>query len=234
MSEWRPRVFWKEVSVVPVDEGFAIQLDGRPVKTPAKKLIALPTRGLADAVAAEWAAQKDHVDPGSMPMTRTANAAIDKVALQHAEVADMLAAYGDTDLLCYRADSPAELVARQSSLWDPALDWTETTLGARLNAVAGVMHEPQSPDALARLSARVHALDPFRLAAFHDLVLTSGSLVLAFAAADDWQDAETIWQMSRLDELWQIEHWGEDPEAQASAERKRRAFLHAKRFFDLA
>lgn len=234
MSDWRPRVFWKEVNVVPVDEGFAIQLDGRPVKTPAKQLLALPTRALADAVAEEWAAQKDHVDPGSMPMTRTANAAIDKVVHQHADVAEMLAGYGETDLLCYRADSPAELVARQSEQWNPALDWAETSLGARLKAVSGVIHEAQLPDALARLSARVHALDPFRLAAFHDLVLTSGSLVLAFAAADNWRDAETIWLMSRLEELWQIEHWGEDPEAQAAAERKRQAFLHAKRFFDLA
>lgn len=234
MSEWKPRVFWTEAAVVPSGDRFAVQLDGRPVRTPAKQPLELPTRGLAEAVAAEWAAQEGHVDPRTMPCTRTANAAIDKVALQHADVAAMLAGYGDSDLLCYRADAPVELVARQAAAWDPALDWAAEALGARLEARTGVIHRPQSPEALASLSARVHALPPFRLAAFHDLVLLSGSLVLAFAAAENWRDADSVWRLSRLDELWQIEQWGEDAEAQQAAERKRHDFLQAKRFYDLA
>lgn len=234
MSDWRPRVFWKEAGVVPAEGGFAVQLDGRPVKTPAKRALVLPTEGLAQAVATEWAAQEKFVDPRGMPFTRTANAAIDKVADQHAEVADMLAGYGDSDLLCYRAESPVELVDWQARDWDAALDWGASSLGARLLPRAGIVHQPQPPEALAALAARVRELDPFRLAAFHDLVLLSGSLVLAFAAAANWRDAGDIWEMSRLEERWQIGQWGEDDEAAAAAQAKRRDFLQAKRFFDLA
>ncbi|GHF63222.1 ATP12 family chaperone protein [Seohaeicola zhoushanensis] len=234
MSDWKPRVFWKEAAVIPAENGFAVQLDGRPVKTPAKRALVLPTQGLAEAVAEEWAAQDKVVDPGTMPVTRTANAAIDKVATQHRQVAEMLAGYGDSDLLCYRAEAPEELVALQAAEWDPALDWAEAALGARLAAHAGVMHRPQDAAMLERLAGRVLALDAFRLAAFHDLVSLSGSLILGFAAAENWKEAEEIWRISRLEELWQIEHWGEDEEARDSAERKRRDFLQAKRFFDLA
>lgn len=234
MSEWKPRVFWKAVDVVPSEAGFAVQLNGRPVRTPAKRLLELPTRELAEAVAVEWQAQEGHVDPRTMPSTRTANAAIDKVAFQAAEVAEMLAGYGDSDLLCYRAESPVELVARQDDLWNPALDWAAEVLGARLQAHAGLIHRPQAPEALESLKARVHRLSPFQMAAFHDLVLLSGSLVLAFATAENWRDAEAIWQLSRLEELWQIEQWGADAEAEAMADSKRRDFLQAKRFFDLA
>lgn len=234
MSEWKRKRFWKAVGVVEVDDGFAVELDGRRIKTPAKAPLVVPTRAMAEAVAAEWSAQDDEIDPLSMPVTRSANAAIDKVRPQHAEVAEMLAAYADSDLLCYRAEGPEGLVARQAEAWDTALDWAEETLGARLAVHRGVIHQPQDPAALARISAQVHALDPFSLAAFHDLVSLSGSLILGFAAALGWRDAETIWHLSRVDELWQEEQWGPDEEAQALAESKRLAFVHAKRFFDLA
>ncbi|WP_170764986.1 ATP12 family chaperone protein [Ruegeria lacuscaerulensis] len=234
MSDWKPKRFWTESAVVEADGGFTVELDGRRVKTPAKASLILPTRAMASAVAAEWDAQEKLVDPTSMPFTRSANAAIDKVRQQHAEVADMLADYGDSDLLCYRATHPQELQQRQAEQWDPVLDWAADALSARLLPVAGVLHQPQPEEALTTLRQRVHGLNDYQLAAFHDLVSMSGSLILGFAAAQNWRKVEEIWQISRLDELWQIEQWGHDEEAQAVAETKFTAFLHAKRFFDIS
>ena len=233
MSEWALKRFWKAAEVAPVEGGHTVTLDGRSVKTPAKRLLTVPTEALAREIAAEWQAQGEKVDPAAMPFTRTANSALDKVSVQKDEVADLLAAYGDSDLLCYRADRPADLVARQAEVWDPLLDWAEATLGARLEPRQGVMHEAQDPQALARLARQVHALDAFRLAAFHDLVSLTGSLVLGFAAAHRLHDAATLWRMSRVDETWQEEQWGADEEATEVAERKAGEFAHAYRFFAL-
>ncbi|MFT6458767.1 ATP12 family chaperone protein [Pseudophaeobacter arcticus] len=233
MSDWKQKRFWKEVSAVEVDGGFAVLLDGRGVKTPAKVSLTLPSLEMASAIAAEWDAQVEGIKPETMPYTRSANAAIDKVANQQAEVADMLADYGDSDLLCYRADSPQELVMRQAEHWDPALDWAKETLGACLETRQGLRHARQDPEALAVLRDAVHDLNNFQLAAFHDLVSMSGSLVLGFAAARNWRTADDIWQISRLDETWQEEQWGVDEEAQETAELKRTAFLHAKSFYDI-
>lgn len=233
MSEWKAKRFWKESRIVAAQAGFAVELDGRPIKTPTKQPLILPTEAMAQAVAAEWDAQEGEIKPQTMPATRTANAAIDKVVPQQAEVADMLAAYGDADLLCYRAESPEALAERQRSQWDPLLDWAAEALGARLAPRAGVMHAPQDPSALAVLRERTHALGPFELAAFHDLVSLSGSLVIGFAAAEGHREAEELWQISRLDELWQAEQWGADEEAEAQAAIKRAAFLHADRMFTL-
>ena len=234
MSEWKAKRFWKETSVVPAPDGFTVHLDGRPVKTPAKSPLIVPTHAMAAAIAAEWDAQAGQIDPRTMPVTRSANAAIDKVAVQHAEVAQMIADYGDSDLLCYRAPGPVELIERQAQMWDPLLDWAEAELGVRLSTASGVIHVPQDPVVLAQLSARVHAMDNFTLAAFHDLVSLSGSLILGFAALMDHRPADDIWRLSRLDEDWQIEQWGADDEAEAMAETKRFGFLHAKFFSDLS
>ncbi len=233
MSEWKAKRFWKAADVVETKGGWAVELDGRPVKTPAKRPLALPSHAIAAAVAAEWDAQEGLIRPETMPVTRTANAAIDKVAVQHAEVADMLAAYGDSDLLCYRADAPDALVARQNERWDPVLDWAEEALGARLEPRVGVMHLPQDAATLDVLRAQVHQLDPFELAAFHDLVSLSGSLVLGFAAERGAFGAQEIWEISRLDEEWQAEQWGADDEAEAMSALKRHAFLHASWMLDL-
>lgn len=232
MSEWKAKRFWKEAKTEAVEGGFAVRLDGRPVKTPAKALLVVPTSVIAKAIAAEWDAQTDVIDPLSMPYTRMANAAIDKVAIQKAEVADMLAAYGDADLLCYRADAPEELVARQAAIWDPYLDWATEVLGARLHSRTGLMHESQDQAALDTLLARTHALDAFELAAFHDLVSLTGSLVLGFASAQDDAAPDEIWAASRLDETWQEEQWGVDEEAREVAEIKKASYFHAKAFFD--
>lgn len=233
MSEWKAKRFWKSASVVEVDGGFTIVLDGRGVKTPAKQAMRVPTHAMAAAIAAEWDAQVDVINPNTMPVTKTANAAIDKVAVQHAEVADMLAAYGDSDLLCYRADAPEELIERQNQHWNPMLDWAAEKLNARLFPRTGVIHAPQDSAAVEALSSRTHALDAYELAAFHDLVSLSGSLVLGFAAALNARPADELWTISRLDELWQEEQWGKDDDAVALALIKRDAFLHAKRVFDL-
>ncbi len=234
MSDWKPKRFWKESAVVEAERGHTVELDGRRVKTPAKAALVLPTRDMAMAVAAEWDAQDKEVDPATMPFTRSANAAIDKVRVQHAEVADMLADYGDSDLLCYRASHPEALQARQAAAWDPALDWASEVLNARLSPVVGVVHQPQTKPALDALRDQVHALNAFQLAAFHDLVSLSGSLILGFATAKNWRSTEEIWSISQIDENWQIEQWGHDDEASAATEVKKAAFLHAKRFFDLS
>lgn len=234
MSEWALKRFWEKTDIAQTDDGFTVTLDGRNVRTPAKSLLVLPTQALAKAIAAEWAAQEGQVDPGTMPVTRMSNSAIDKVTPQHAEVARLLADYADSDLLCYRAEDPEALVARQAAAWDPYLDWAAEALGARLVPLQGVMHAPQDPAALARLHELTCAFDPFELAAFHDLVALTGSLVLGFAAADDVGAAEAIWAASRIDEHWQIEQWGADEEAEAVAALKKQAFIEASSFLQAA
>ncbi len=234
MSGWANKRFWKEASAEQDGDRWLVKLDGRSVKTPAKALLALPTLTMAEAVVAEWQAQDEKIDPLSMPVTRSANAAIDKVAHQHAEVADMVAEYGGSDLLCYRATDPVELIARQAEMWDPVLDWAADSLQARLTTVSGVMFMAQNPDTLEALRGKVHAFSEFELAAFHDLVGLSGSLVLGFAAVRGYLPIDELWRISRLDEDWQVEQWGVDEEALEQAEIKRLAFLHADRFFRMA
>lgn len=234
MSGWKAKRFWTTVEVVPEGAGFAITLDGRPVRTPAKAPLLLPTVAMAHAVAAEWAAQEGEVNPAAMPCTRSANAAIDKVAPQFDEVAALIAAYGETDLLCYRAEAPAALAARQAAAWDPLLDWAGGALAAPLARTAGVVPCAQDPGALARLGAAVRAQTPFQLAALHDLVAISGSLVLGLAVIAGRLTAEGAWAASRIDEAWQTEQWGEDAEAVAAETLRHRDFLHAARFHGLA
>lgn len=233
MSGWTAKRFWTEARVEEGAVGFTVTLDGRAVKTPAKAPLVVPTRAMAEAIAAEWDAQTGKVDPATMPVTRAANSAIDKVTVQFDEVVGLLSDYGGTDLLCYRAEGPIELVARQAEGWDPVLDWAASALNAPLVVTQGVVFVAQDPDVLARLRARVAALDPFRLTAFHDLVAISGSLVLALAVIDGWLPAEAAWQLSRIDETWQAELWGTDDEAQKAEEVRHADFLQAERFYRL-
>lgn len=233
MSGWSARRFWTDASVEAVAGGFAVRLDARPVRTPLKAPLVLPTRDLAEAIAAEWRAQKVKVDPATMPFTRTANSAIDKVAPQFDAVVEMLAAYGASDLLCYRAEHPPELVERQERSWDPLLGWAATALGVPLVATSGVMHIDQPAESLAGLHALVAQQSAFQLAAFHDLVAISGSLILALAVTHHRLSAEDAWQLSRVDEDWQISLWGADEEAAQMAALRRAAFLQADRFYGL-
>lgn len=231
---WTARRFWTAVAVVEAPGGFAVDLDGKRVRTPAKAPLILPTRAMAQAVAAEWDAQVKTVDPRTMPVTRSANAALDKVGPQRAEVVTLIAAYGGSDLLCYRAASPVELVARQAAAWDPWLDWSRDSLGAALVTTTGVMPVAQSPAALDRLTSAVAGFDDFGLAALHDLVAMTGSLVLGLAVADGALDTETAWALSRLDEDWTREQWGADDEADALAARKAADLAHAAAFLALS
>lgn len=233
MADWAPKRFWKSTDSAPVDGGFGIQLDGRAVRTPAKALLVAPTRALADAIAAEWDAQDEQVNPATMPCTRSANAAIDKVTPQHAEVAAMLAAYGETDLLCYRAAEPPALVDRQAAAWDPLLARIADTFDAPLNVTQGIVPVTQPADSMARLSAVVHNTEPFALTALHDMISLTGSLVLGLAAARGWDTPQAVWALSRIDEEWQIEQWGRDEDADALADSKCADLLHAVRFWEL-
>ena len=234
MSEWTARRFWKDTGVAEAEGGWQVLLDGRPVRTPLKSAMALPTRDMADAVATEWAAQEGVIDPLSMPFTRSANAAIDKVATQHAEVAAMLAAYAETDLLCHRAESPKELADQQNKGWNPVLDWAENTYSAPLAVVSGILPADHPDESLAVYARVVAGYRPFSLTALHDLVTLSGSLVLGLSVANEQIEPDTAWHLSRIDEDWQISQWGEDDEATEAAEIKRRAFLHAANFLRLA
>lgn len=233
MSGWKARRFWKSVSVVAEGAGWGVRLDARPVRTPGKTLLIVPTEAMASAIAAEWEAQKGEVRPATMPMTRAANSALDKIAVQFDEVADLIAAYGGSDLLCYRATGPAALVARQQAAWDPLLDWAAQHLGAPLRVTAGVVPVAQPQDSLDRLAALVHGFDPFRLMALHDLVSISGSLVIGLAVAQGRIDVQAGWDASRIDETWQTEQWGRDEEAAAQEALKREALEDAARFLRL-
>lgn len=233
MSEWAAKRFWETAEVVEADGGFTVHLDGREVRTPVKTPVIVPTRAMADAMASEWAAQGEKIDPLSMPVTRAANAALDKVAPQHREVVDMLAAYGDSDLLCYRAESPEGLVAAEAAGWDPLVDWSATALGAPLKLRTGIMHAPQDAASLTALHGHVAAFDAFRLTALHDLVAITGSLVLGLAVTRERLDAAQAWTLSRIDEDWQIAQWGVDEEAAEQAMLKRRDLVAAERFYQL-
>lgn len=230
MSGWARKRFWKDAAAAETEAGWEVRLDGRPLRTPAKAVLVLPTRALAERVAAEWAAQGETIRPQTMPATRTANTALDRVRPQQAAVAEAVAAYGGSDLLCYRADHPAELAARQAAGWDPLLAWAAGRYGVEWRVVTGLMPAEQPQATLARLSGAVQALDPFRLAAFHDLVALSGSLVIGLAAAEGQAAPEDLWALSRLDEDWQAELWGQDAEAAATAAQRRAAFLDAAAF----
>ncbi|CAM4248276.1 ATP12 family chaperone protein [Palleronia rufa] len=234
MSDWAPKRFWTAARTEPAPGGHRVLLDARPIRTPAGAPLVVPTPELAAGIAREWDAQVEFVRPATMPMTRTANSAIDKVAPEHAAVVAILAEYGGTDLLSYRAERPQDLVALQSERWDPLLDWAEDRFGARLSVTQGVMPVAQDPEALDRLVAPVRAMSPFRLAAFHDLVALSGSLILGHAAAEGIRPPEDIWALSRLDEDWQAALWGHDEEAMRAAAVKRIAFGDAQKFFALS
>jgi chaperone required for assembly of F1-ATPase len=233
VSAWTARRFWTTASVVAVEGGFTVQLDKKPVRTPLKASLVLPTLALAEAVAAEWQAQEGTVKPDTMPFTRTANSALDKVAPQFDAVAEMLLAYGGSDLLCYRAEGPEELVTRQAKGWDPLLDWARDALAAPLVKTVGIMPVSQPAESLAALRSEIDRMSPFQIAAFHDLVAISGSLVLGLAVTHRRLGVEAAWDLSRIDEDWQISLWGEDEEAAEVSARKRAAFVQADRFYQL-
>lgn len=225
--------FYKDVTVDPVDGSFAIRLDGRGIKTPARAPLAVPTTALARAIAAEWEAQGDKVDPWSMPLTGLANAAIDKVDADRDTFVNSTAAYGETDLLCYRAEGPEPLVERQAEQWDKLLAWAQARYDVAFVLATGIVHRPQPPLTLERLRAAVAAYDAFRLVALQPLVTISGSLVISLALVEGAIDARAAFDAAHLDELWQAEYWGEDWMATDARDARRRDFEAAARFIAL-
>ncbi len=234
MSDWVPKRFWQKAEAVPEGDQFAIALDGRPVNTPSRRRLLLPTHPMAMRVAAEWQAQVEKVDPTTMPWTQSANSAVDKVPDQRAEIETHLMGYADTDLLSYRAERPEELITRQAAGWDPILDWVEVKFGVRLVTTPGVMPVKQDPSHIKRLAGYMAPMSDFALTGFHDLVTVSGSYVLAVAVAENELDSEAGWALSRIDEEWQIEQWGADDEATIQSTLKKDAFFHAAEFLQSA
>jgi chaperone required for assembly of F1-ATPase len=202
--------FYREVSLQPGAGGFELQLDGRPARTPAKRPLLLPTAALAEAVAAEWREQGEELRPDTMPLTQLACTTLDITEKQEPALQAELAAYGATDLLCYRAGQPASLVARQAAQWQSLLDWAAETLGAPLAVTEGVMAVVQPSASLEALAGAVRRHRSFALTALAQLVRTTGSLVLALAVALDRLDAAEAFATAELDESWQRELWGED------------------------
>ena len=228
-----PKRFYKEVTVGAGDGEYSILLDGRPVRTPAKRPLAVPTRALADALAAEWAAQAERIDPNSMPLSKLAITAIDGVAKHVADVAAEIVKFAGSDLLCYRAEAPEALIALQAGAWDPILDWARTKLGARFRLGKGVVPVVQPKEALERVAAAVAPFDAMALTALHVMTTLLGSAVLALAHAKGRISADEAWAAAHVDEDWQIAKWGVDFEAAERRAARLREFEAASRFLAL-
>ena len=204
---------YRTVEVATETGGFAVALDGKRLNTPKKRPLLLPTRGLAEAIAGEWAAQGDTIRPWTMPLTQIAATALDEVADRRLEMVGEIAAYAHTDLLCYRAEGPPELARRQAESWQPLLDWATHRFDASLAVTHGVAPRPQPAQAVAALRAAVERLSDLELAALALAVAACGSVVLGLALIEGSLDAEAATRASLLDELYQAELWGEDEEA---------------------
>jgi len=208
-----PKRFYEKAEVAEVEDGFAVHLDGRPVKTPARSLLRLPTKAAAEIVADEFAAQEKVIDPGKMPATRLVNTAIDGIVQDPQAVFEDILRFAGTDMLCYRADSPQELVSRQTQQLDPLIDWMPG-LCARFSLAEGVMHIEQPREAIAAFGVHLSAFkDPIALASLHTMTTLTGSAIIALAIAKGEVTAEQGWQLAHIDEDWTIEHWGADAEA---------------------
>ena len=225
--------FWKSVDIAPQEGGWGVRLDGRPVRTPARALLVLPSEALGRAVADEWASAGEKIDPAAMPLTGLANAATDRVAPDKDAFASGLARYAEGDLTCYRAEGPAGLVERQEQHWDALLNWARRRYDVDFQTTSGVIHVPQADATVRQLGQAVAALDPFQLAGLSPLVTIGGSLVAALAVVERAFTPEQAWEAVTVDDQWQAEQWGEDAEAQAALENRRRDFFASARFLEL-
>ncbi|SDN77057.1 ATP12 family protein [Phyllobacterium sp. OV277] len=211
-----PKRFYKLAAVAEQDGLFAVELDGRAVKTPARQNLVLPTRDAAQLIADEFAAQEKEIDPAKMPATRLANTAIDGIVNDPQAVLEDVLRFASSDMLCYRAGSPERLVARQTELWDPIIDWAASELGARFILAEGVMHAEQPREALAAFGVHLGQFkDAFAIAALHTITTLTGSAILAIAVAKGEISGDNAWNLAHVDEDWTIEQWGEDAEAAA-------------------
>jgi chaperone required for assembly of F1-ATPase len=226
--------FYKTVDTAKEGDGFVVRLDGKPIKTPARNAMTLPTANLAEAIAEEWRAQKDALDPTTMPLTRLAYAAIDVLPTHRARIAEEILGHGKSDLLCYRAEAPQALVARQNDAWNPLLDWAAERFGAQLKTGTGIGYVAQPAESRAAFAAAVEPRDDFTLAALHGAVSLTGSLVLALALVEGRLTAADAFALSRLDETFQSEAWGKDTEAEARAARLGEELAAIERFLNLS
>ena len=225
--------FWKETAAVAVDGGWGITLDGKPLRTPARKPLVVPTEALGKAIAEEWSLSGEIIDPRAMPLTGLANAAIDRVAGNREQLAADLAAYGETDLACYRAESPRKLVERQEQAWDPLLAWARRRFDVDFRTTCGVIHVRQPVATIHQLAFAVAALDTFRMAGLAPLVTIGGSLLAALAVLEGAISPERAWDSVTIDDRWQLEQWGADAEAEAVLDGRRRDYFAAARFLEL-
>ena len=207
--------FYKETSVDMGDGGHRVLLDGKPMRTPAKAVLVVPTRALAEAIASEWHAvpEKSDINASHLPLTRLAATGLDRVTTQRQRVVEDTSKYAGSDMLCYRAGGPETLVKRQQDLWQPLLDWAAERYGARLTVVEGLAFVSQPADAVARLGEAVAAHGDLALSALYNLTHISGSLIVALAVAEGRLSVEEAYAAAQLDELYQLERWGEDPTA---------------------
>ncbi|MEJ8476622.1 ATP12 family chaperone protein [Roseibium algae] len=219
-----PKRFYKEAVPATVEGGFAIHLDGRPVKTPSRTMLVLTHHAVAQAVADEWNAQVEVINPAVMPLTRIANSAQDAVAKRFAEVSDEITRFCGTDALCYRADEPETLVARQRELWDPVLSWAEAMFGGRFVRIAGIIHQEQPEALLKAYRARLDSFTPLGLAALHTATSLAGSAVLALALSDGHLSVEEAWLAAHVEEDFNVERWGQDEQATQVRTYKRTEF----------
>jgi len=227
-----PRRFYKEVSVGDTAP-FSVLLDGRPIKTPKKRALALPTHELAEAIAEEWRAQGEHINPAHMPLTRFANTAIDAVADTLDAVADDIAAYAGTDLICYRAETPEKLVELQAEHWDPIVAWVNETLNAEFRVVFGIVHVAQPTAAIVAYEQALEPHNAMRLSGLHVITTLTGSALIALAIDREWLSPDAAWKAAHVDEDYQISLWGEDSEALARRRGRRAEFDAAVRFLTL-
>ncbi|MDP1699858.1 MAG: ATP12 family protein [Aestuariivirga sp.] len=226
-----PKRFYKSVAVT---DRLGIALDGRTVKTPLKAALVLPTRPLADTVAAEWDAQVDVISPHAMPLTKLANTAIDRATTEKFKIAAEILEFAGSDMVCYRAEGPAGLVQRQTTHWDPIMAWAKADLNVGFETVNTVAHRRQSPAALQALEAHINSLDPFSFVAVHNLTALTGSALLAAMVATGEISADAAWLAANVDEDWQIATWGEDDEAMARRAGRLNEFSASVKFVCLA
>jgi chaperone required for assembly of F1-ATPase len=224
--------FWKNASVETVGDAYAIRLDARPVKTPMRADLLLPNVAMAQAICAEWNAVGDDIDPLLMPITGLANAAIDRIAADRDGFVSAIAAYGESDLFCYRAEEPDILVQRQADIWDRYLRWAQARYFVTFTVVTGIMHQPQPAATLARLKAAVAELNQWQLAAASKMVPITGSLIALLALLEGEVTAAALWPDLVLDELWQEEKWGADDFALKNRRDREADFMGAARFLD--
>ncbi|WP_075996215.1 ATP12 family chaperone protein [Salaquimonas pukyongi] len=226
-----PKRFYKTVSIAPQHDAYAVLLDGKSVRTPAKATLSLPGEAAARLVAGEWEAQGEHIDPAAMPVTRLVNTALDGIAGDTQPVLEDIVRFAASDLLFYRASYPEALVESQKQHWDPILDWVGTRTGARFECVEGVMHIDQSREALALFSAHLKPYDePVALACVHTMTSLTGSALTAYALAEGEISLDAAWKAAHVDEDHNIAQWGEDHEA---ATRRKQRFAEMKAAADL-